>query len=105
MIKVIYNRREHSLSMSGHGQTAEYGYDLLCAGASTLCYALANAVEYFAERGMKARHIVSPGSAEISCVADDAHEREVEVAFDSICGGFAILVEQYPQNISYEVRG
>ncbi|MCQ2533714.1 MAG: ribosomal-processing cysteine protease Prp [Clostridia bacterium] len=49
MIKVIVRRDEArcitSFNMSGHAGYAEYGSDIVCAGASTLFYTAANALE------------------------------------------------------------
>ncbi len=49
MITVIFDRDENTrikaLYMSGHSGYSEHGTDIVCAGASTLFYTAANALE------------------------------------------------------------
>ena len=47
MIKVIIHRNHNQIKeikVSGHADSAEYGKDLVCAGVSTTCVGIANAL-------------------------------------------------------------
>ncbi len=48
MIKVIvrHNKNKHinEINVSGHAKSAEYGKDLVCAGVSSACVGIANAL-------------------------------------------------------------
>jgi hypothetical protein len=32
-------------------------------------------------------------------------QNSVKIAFDTVCAGFELLARDYPDNISYEIRG
>ena len=107
MIKVVYHRDINRVTMEGHAQSGEVGHDLVCASASILVYTLAS----FVENMKKARQAYNPtvvlkeGDALISCEPPIRHKGAVTLVFDSICAGFELLAHDYPDNISYEMRG
>ena len=107
MIKVTYHRDINCVTMEGHAQSGEVGHDLVCASASILAYTLAAFVENLKE----ARQVYNPtvslkeGDALISCNPPNKYRGSVTLVFDSICGGFELLARDYPDNISYEIRG
>lgn len=50
MIKAVIKKRNQSIlqiTVSGHAQSAEYGKDLVCAGVSTACIGIANALVHY----------------------------------------------------------
>ncbi len=107
MIKVVYHRDLNRVSVEGHAMSAEKGQDIVCASASILIYTLASFVENMKE----ARQVYNPktdlkeGDAVISCEPPSRYKGAVTLVFDSICGGFELLAKDYPDNISYEIRG
>jgi uncharacterized protein YsxB (DUF464 family) len=107
MIKVTYHRDLNRVTMVGHAQSGEEGHDLVCASASILIYTLASFVENMKE----ARQVYNPtaelkeGDALISCDAPNKYKGSITLVFDAICGGFELLARDYPDNISYEIRG
>lgn len=107
MIKVVYHRDLNRVTVEGHAMSAEKGQDLVCASASILLYTLASFVENMKE----ARQTYNPkvdlkeGDALICCQPPNRYKGAVTLVFDSICGGFELLARDYPDNISYEVRG
>ena len=107
MIKVVYHRDLNRVEVVGHAKSGEAGHDLVCASASTLVYTLAS----FVENMKKARQAYNPktelneGDALISCSPPSRYKGAVTLVFDSICGGFELLARDYPDNISYEMRG
>ena len=107
MIKVVYHRNRNRVEVTGHAQSGEVGHDLVCASASTLVYTLAS----FVENMKVAKQVYNPktdlkeGDALISCDPPNRYKGSVTLVFDSICGGFELLARDYPDNISYEIRG
>lgn len=107
MIQVTYHRKYHKLTIEGHAYSGEAGHDLVCASASILAYTLAAAVANMAE----AKQIRNPvirldaGNAEVSCKTRSRFEAPVTLIFDTICGGYALLANDYPDNISFDLRG
>ena len=107
MIKVVYHRELNRVSVTGHARSGEAGHDLVCASASILIYTLASFVQNLKESG-QARYnfiVLNEGDAIVSCQTPNKYKGSVTLVFDSICGGFELLARDYPDNISYEIRG
>lgn len=107
MIQVIYNRKYHRLTIEGHAYSGEAGQDLVCSAASILAYTLSASVANMsaAKQIREPKIQLEPGDAEISCKTIRRFEAPVTLIFDSICAGYELLARDYPDNISYEVRG
>ena len=107
MTTIVYHRDLCRVTVDGHAQSGEVGRDLVCASVSILVYTLASFVENMKE----ARQVYNPkidlekGDALISCDAPNKYKGAITLVFDSICAGFQILAQDYPDNISYEIRG
>ena len=105
MIKVVYHRNYHRLTVEGHAHSGEPGHDLVCAAASALAYTLAGNVANMAVNGQ----VRSPslemesGKAEISCNPVSHLKNTVTLVFDAVCVGFELLAEQYKEYIKYEI--
>lgn len=107
MIKAIYYRNYHRLTIEGHANSGEVGHDLVCAGASVLAYTLAANVANLSDNG-HVRNVtmkLEPGDSEISCAPRSGTRAIVGRIFESICVGYEILAKDYPQYISYEIHG
>lgn len=107
MITVVYHRNYHRLTVKGHAGSGETGHDLVCASASILAYTLAATVGNMQDAGQirDVKVDLKSGDAAISCKVPHKFKSAVTLIFDSICGGFELLAENYPDNISYEIRG
>lgn len=107
MITVVYHRDLSRVSIEGHAQSGEVGHDLVCASVSTLAYTLAA----FVLNMKDAKQVYNPkvelndGDALIYCEPPNRYKGSVTLVFDSICAGFELLAQEYPDNISYEIRG
>ena len=107
MINITYHRDLNRVEMQGHAQSGELGHDLVCASATILVYTLAT----FVENMKKAGQVYNPtaelkeGEALIYCSPPTKYRSSVTLVFDSICAGFELLARDYPDNISYEIRG
>ena len=107
MITVVYHRDYNRLTMEGHAQSAEKGHDLVCASASILAYTLAKFVENMKEAGQVYYPTIelTEGHTLIACNPPNRIKNSVKLAFDTVCAGFELLARDYPDNISYEIRG
>jgi uncharacterized protein YsxB (DUF464 family) len=107
MIKVMYHRDLNRVEVEGHAQSGEVGHDLICASASILVYTLATFVENMKNAGQTKYPKVelTEGYALINCKAPSRYKSSVTLAFDTVCAGFDILAQNYPDNISYKIMG
>ena len=107
MIKAIYYRRYNRLTIEGHANSGEPGHDLVCAGVSVLAYTLAANVGNMEANCLIRNPIVKleSGVAEISCEPKHKAAAFVSRIFEAVCVGFEMLDRDYPQYISYEIRG
>ena len=106
MIRVVYQRGSHRLTMEGHACSGESGHDLVCSAASMLAHTLAANVYRMKKQGQvqKAMVKLEGGNADIGCKPRGRFQSIVTVIFDSVCVGFEILAENYPQNILYTIE-
>ena len=106
MIRAVYDRSEHRLTVTGHAGKGGEGHDLLCAAASTLTYTLAAALIDLSAAGQisdpDAR--LRPGDTMLHCDSSHASRGAVLLTFDTIARGFALLSSRYPDGMSYEER-
>lgn len=107
MIEVTYYREHNRLTVTGHARSDEYGKDLICAAVSALALTMAANVGNMASKGYVNEPVtkLEEGNAEISCKARTRYRDSVRQVFMSVCVGFEILADQWPQYISYSVRG
>lgn len=103
MIKVVYDRTIPSVTMEGHAGSGEKGHDLVCAAASILACTLASLVDSTKDSGQVSNATVelNDGGALISCEPIGHYSYPIKLIFDTICTGFDILAEEYPDNVSY----
>ena len=106
MIKVTYHRDFNRVTVEGHALSGEAGHDLACASASILAYTLAEFVKNMNEAGQIAFPAINlnKGYALIACNTPGQFKNSVTLAFDTVCAGFEILAQSYPDNISYEIK-
>jgi uncharacterized protein YsxB (DUF464 family) len=103
MIEVIYHRHKPSLNVNGHAGSGEKGHDLVCAAASILACTLASLVNSMDE-GVQVHSAsveLTDGGALISCEPTEDHFHSVRLMFDTICAGFDILAQEYPDNVLF----
>lgn len=107
MIEVVYNRDCNRLTVRGHANSDVYGKDLICAAVSALAITLAANVGNMAAKDCVLAYTarLDPGDAEISCNPRTRYGKSVQQVFMSICVGFEILADRYPEYICYKVVG
>lgn len=106
MIEVIYYRKYHRVTVTGHAHSGESGHDLVCASASALVYTLAgNIGTLYTQESVRSPIIkLQEGDAELSCVPITRMKSVATLIFDTVCTGFELLQTYYPENLTYEVR-
>ena len=107
MVKIVYHRDLNRVTVEGHAKSGEAGHDLVCASASILVYTLASFVENMKRAGQVYNPTaeIKEGDAVIYCSPPTKYRSSVTLVFDSICAGFELLARDYPDNVSYEIRG
>jgi uncharacterized protein YsxB (DUF464 family) len=108
MIKVIYDRGKTRVTIEGHAGSGEVGHDLVCASASILAYTLASLMDSM-DKGVQVRDVTvdldEEKGALISCEPAEDYIHSVRLMFDTICAGFDLLAQEYPEYVSFEIRG
>ena len=106
MIQIIYNRDTSRVSITGHAGSGEVGHDLVCASVSILAYTLASLVRNFGEGVQRGVTVdLNEGEALISCDPVEDFRCSIKLVFDTICTGFELLAQEYPENVSFEMIG
>lgn len=105
MVKIIYHRDRHRVSITGHAG-GEVGNDLVCASVTTLAYTLAAFVKNLESSGQVRYPTVKldEGDALISCDSARRYKTAITLVYDSICAGFELLSSNHPDKILYEIR-
>ncbi len=107
MIEVKYNCPYNKISVQGHAGAGKKGEDLVCSAASILVHTLQANVEHMQAAGcaFDCKADVQDGSARISCKARPGYDGLVKRTFASVCVGFEILANKFPEYISYKIMG
>lgn len=107
MIDITYYRDYNRVTVRGHAGTAPEGHDLVCAAVSAITGTLAANMEQLAQNGaVRAPCIrLSKGDAEIGGTPRHGYKSLVQMVASSICVGFELLAEKYPEAVSYSIHG
>ena len=90
-------RQDYRLVVDGHAGYAEQGKDIVCAAASILFYTLR---ETLARHGIP--HEASDGDARvIDARVDPAFSFDADMIFDTICTGYVLLADAYPDHVLF----
>lgn len=107
MIQVKYNRGLNRVTVHGHAMSAPMGEDLVCSAASILVHTLAANIGHMEQAGIvtDGKADIQEGAAKLSCRASRGYENIVSSAFQSVCVGFEILAEKFPEYLSFKILG
>lgn len=105
MIRIVYHRKYHRVTVDGHAHSGEVGHDLICAAVSALGYTLGASVANMKTAGQVKDAVIhiESGHAELACRAPHRLQATVTLVFDTVCIGFELLAAKYPQNVAYEI--
>lgn len=103
MISVIYDRRDFTLTVRGHANTAEYGHDLVCAAASVLLHTYSSAADLLYNRGYVKRinRDIESGKSCIGVEVSPDYDEVVRLALDAVVSGYEFLAARYPDAIEF----
>ena len=104
MIIVQYDREGISVSSEGHANFLPEGKDLVCASVTVLFYTLAENVDrlMMRYRGVGGSDLVEGSGGIWYNPVDNADADAAREVFDTVCVGFEMLAEKYPEFVSYE---
>jgi len=96
MITVEFKEKPYSVKVSGHSGYAEAGKDIVCAGASTITYALMMTLydlQWYSgwKDDEECMYISSPSNA--------GARKDIDTAFGFAYHGYKLLADHYPDNI------
>lgn len=86
--------RKNEIIVSGHANYAEYGYDIICAGATALAQTLIKSVQDLTEDEIE--YDIKPGLVDIKY--RDLSEKS-RTLVDSFFVGMNLLADEFPENI------
>lgn len=104
MTTITYDRLELKVKIEGHANYDINGKDIVCAGISSLTYALAMYVDKLNDN---AKTYFDPiirldeGNTEISAVVKGDYEHEARRVFDALCEGYNLIAKTYPNHVLY----
>lgn len=98
MISATYNRRETTLTVKGHAQSAPKGEDLICAAASILAYTAIASVQDNDDKFLPSitQH---DGEMRIACDPSSSFITPCRRVLDTIYTGYEILANEYPDYV------
>ena len=96
MIEVWLGRT--ALTVRGHAGFSRYGSDIVCAAASMLAFALAEAVQ---AAGMKTPPVFESGCGRfrLEAFADGQKQAQLDGMFDTVRAGYRLLEARYPDYV------
>ena len=83
--------RDHEITVVGHANYAEYGQDIVCAGATALVQTLIRSIEDLTED--KIEYSISPGWADIKY---GNLSEKAKTLVDSFFVGICMIADEYP---------
>lgn len=106
MINITFYPQNLELQVEGHAHHGEKGEDIVCAAISTLFYTLAEALHQSEE--MMASPIVfdgKNGKGYIKCFPRQEYIGNITRTYWTILVGMELVANNYPQNVTFKVRG
>ena len=105
MVEITYHRKYNRLTAKGHAYSGEEGHDLICAAVSALMLTMAGNVNALSrQRSVREPTVhLGKGDAEVGCKPIRKMGNVVTLMFDTVCTGFQLLADSYPEYISYKV--
>ena len=106
MINITFNPQNLELKVEGHAQHGKKGEDIVCAAISTLFYTLGEALNQ--SEDMMTGPIVfddNDGKGYIQCDPKEEYLGNVARTYWTILVGMELVANNYPNNVTFKVRG
>ena len=106
MINITFYPESLGLKVEGHAQHGKKGEDIVCAAISTLFYTLAEALHQ-SDDMMTAPTMFedNDGSGYIKCFPKEEYAGNVARTYWTILVGMELVANNYPNNVTFNVRG
>lgn len=103
MIKALYRKEDaaHLLMLHGHANYARHGEDIVCAGASSIVYALLGWLENHPEDLESVDADVHEGDVKIACEGGE----KTAAVFEMTAIGLLQLADSYPGHVEIQIVG
>ena len=103
MIKATYRREDtaHLLMLRGHADYAKHGEDIVCAGASSVVYALLGWLENHPEDLEYMGADVHEGDVKIACEGGE----KTAAVFEMTAIGLLQLADSFPDHVDINIVG
>lgn len=106
MIDIQFNPNTLELSIDGHANYAESGYDIVCSACSILFFTLAESLEQSKKMLLSDPKIsMENGNGKISCEVKPMYRNTVMRSYWTILNGFQIMADNYPDNVKFSFSG
>lgn len=107
MVKIKYVRQYNRVCVEGHAQAGSKGEDLICAAVSILTRTLAENARQMEKAGLTGRVSIEieDGHAYVRCPAKYGSQATVSSIMQAVCAGYQILADEFPEHVSFTVRG
>lgn len=106
MIYIVFNPKDLELNVDGHAHHGKKGEDIVCAAISTLFYTLGEALHQSEDM------MISPlvfedndGKGYIKCFPKEEYTGNIVRTFWTILVGMELVANNYPNNVTFQVRG
>lgn len=100
MINIAYDGG-YSLQIDGHAGQAPKGQDLVCAGASTLLFSLAEYLERNRDRCESLHISLKSGQGCVAAHPNAEFKKEAHAAFLTVIAGYKHLAHTFPEYIRF----
>ena len=106
MINITFDPKSLELRVEGHAQHGKKGEDIVCAAISTLFYTLLEALHQSEEMIADAvEYDDKDGNGYIKCSPRKEYIGNVTRTYWTILVGMELVAENYPNNVTFQVRG
>ena len=107
MIRIVYRRADHCITVDGHAGCGRKGRDPVCAAVSALVLTAAgNVLQLSAQESVSGEVVMlKPGDARVECTPKPHMAEVVTLMLDTICTGFELLQNHYPENVRFRIVG
>ena len=106
MINITFVPQSLELRVEGHAQHGKKGEDIVCAAISTLFYTLGEALHQSGD--MMTSPVVfkdNDGKGYIKCYPKEEYMGNVIRTYWTILVGMELVANNYPNNVTFQVRG
>lgn len=106
MINITFNPKDLELNIEGHAQHGKKGEDIVCAAISTLFYTLGEAL-YQLEDAMESPIVFedNDGKGRVKCFPKEKYKGNITSTYWTILVGMEMVANNYPKNVTFQVRG